>query len=128
MNIAEMTSSMSYANRLKCGAVVVKNRTAIALGYNGTPEGWDNNCEDENNVTKPEVMHAEENALTKLARSHESADGATMFITHAPCFQCAKLIYASGIKNVFYKHKYRLDEGIVFLEKCNVDIQQYRSE
>lgn len=158
MDVAERFARLSSAKRLQCGAIVVKDNRVISIGYNGTPEGWDNECEEriyitneekQNSyewivdnyphsdsgtsrpyklITRPEVMHAEENALTKLAKSHESAEGATMFITHAPCFQCAKLIYASGIKKVFYKHKYRLDEGIVFLEKCNVDIQQHNSE
>lgn len=122
MEIAETVSKMSYAKRLQVGAIVVKDNRIISIGYNGTPSGWDNNCEDENNKTKPEVIHAEANSIMKLASSNESGKGAVMFLTHAPCIDCAKLIYGSGIIQVYYKHKYRDQSGVEFLKKCNVII------
>ena len=120
MEIAETVSKMSYAKRLQVGAIVVKDNRIISIGYNGTPSGWDNNCEDENNKTKPEVIHAEANSIMKLASSNESGKGSVMFLTHAPCIDCAKLIYGSGIVQVYYKHKYRDQSGVEFLKKCNV--------
>jgi len=120
MEIAETVSKMSYAKRLQVGAIVVKDNRIISIGYNGTPALWDNNCEDENNKTKPEVIHAEANSIMKLARSNESGNGATIFLTHAPCIDCAKLIYGAGIIQVFYKHKYRDHSGVDFLEKCGI--------
>ena len=142
MNVAAEYSTLSRARRLKVGAIVVKDNRIISIGYNGTPPGWDNNCEDvvghvkddDGNVvetllkTKPEVLHAEENAIGKLARSHESGEGASMFITHAPCAQCAKLILVSGIREVFYRNKYRDDSGIVFLERSGIKVQQLEEE
>ena len=122
MEIAETVSKMSYAKRLQVGAIVVKDNRIISIGYNGQPAGWDNNCEDENNKTKPEVIHAEANSIMKLASSNESGKGAVMFLTHAPCIDCAKLIYGSGIIQVYYKHKYRDQSGVEFLKKCNVII------
>ena len=122
MEIAETVSKMSYAKRLQVGAIVVKDNRIISIGYNGTPSGWDNNCEDENNKTKPEVIHAEANSIMKLASSNESGKGSVMFLTHAPCIDCAKLIYGSGIVQVYYKHKYRDQSGVEFLKKCNVII------
>ena len=122
MEIAETVSKMSYAKRLQVGAIVVKDNRIISIGYNGTPAGWDNNCEDENNKTKPEVIHAEANSIMKLASSNESGMGSVMFLTHAPCIDCAKLIYGSGITQVYYKHKYRDQSGVEFLKKCNVII------
>lgn len=122
MEIAETVSKMSYAKRLQVGAIVVKDNRIISIGYNGTPSGWDNNCEDENNKTKPEVIHAEANSIMKLASSNESGMGSVMFLTHAPCIDCAKLIYGSGIVQVYYKHKYRDQSGVEFLKKCNVII------
>ena len=122
MEIAETVSKMSYAKRLQVGAIVVKDNRIISIGYNGQPAGWDNNCEDENNKTKPEVIHAEANSIMKLASSNESGKGAVMFLTHAPCIDCAKLIYGSGIVQVYYKHKYRDQSGVEFLKKCNVII------
>lgn len=122
MEIAETVSKMSYAKRLQVGAIVVKDNRIISIGYNGTPAGWDNNCEDENNKTKPEVIHAEANSIMKLASSNESGKGSVMFLTHAPCIDCAKLIYGSGITQVYYKHKYRDQSGVEFLKKCNVII------
>ena len=125
MEIAETVSKMSYAKRLQVGAIVVKDNRIISIGYNGTPSGWDNNCEDENNKTKPEVIHAEANSIMKLASSNESGKGSVMFLTHAPCIDCAKLIYGSGITQVYYKHKYRDQSGVEFLKKCNVIVELY---
>jgi len=137
MKVAVAYSALSHARRLKVGAIIVKDDRIISIGYNGTPPGWDNNCEDYHGldlkgnptlVTKPEVLHAEENAIGKLARSHESGQGATMFITHAPCAQCAKMILVSGIKRVFYQTMYRDDAGIKFLEKGGIEVQQLEQE
>lgn len=132
LDVAARYAELSQARRLKVGAVVVKDDRIISIGYNGTPSGWDNNCEDEvapaKLVTKPEVIHAEENAIAKLARSHESGDGATMFITHAPCAQCAKLILVSGIKAVYYRDVYRDDAGIKFLQQGGVHIEKVEKE
>lgn len=121
IDIAERISLLSSAKRLKVGAIIVKDHRIISIGYNGTPSGWDNTCEDENNKTKPEVIHAEMNCIQKLAKSNESGENSTMFITHAPCINCAKAIRGSGIKNVFYKNLYRSDEGLIFLNLCNVN-------
>ena len=133
MKAAEVYSQLSSARRLHVGCVVVKDNTIIGIGYNGMPSGWDNNCEDEIIIeedekfikglkTKPEVLHAETNALAKIAKSTNSSDGASMFITHAPCLDCAKLVYQSGIKSVYYRNSYRNTAGIDFLNKCNVEV------
>jgi dCMP deaminase len=133
MKAAEVYSQLSSAVRLQVGCVVVKDNTIIGIGYNGMPSGWDNNCEDEIIIeedekfikglkTKPEVLHAETNALAKIARSTNSSDGASMFITHAPCLDCAKLVYQSGIKSVYYRNSYKNTDGIDFLNKCNVEV------
>ena len=137
LDVAARYSQLSQARRLKVGAVVVKDDRIISIGYNGTPPGWDNNCEDYHGldlkgnptlVTKPQVLHAEENAIGKLARSHESGDGAAMFLTHAPCAQCAKLILVSGIRSVFYRDTYRDDSGVQFLIKGGIEVQQLKEE
>jgi dCMP deaminase len=131
MKVAEVYSELSSAKRLKVGAVIVKNDTIIGIGYNGMPSGWTNQCEDlttpiEGEVstlkTKPEVIHAESNAISKVARSTNSTEGSYMFVTHAPCLDCAKLIHQSGISRVYYKNVYRNDDGVKFLEKCGVKI------
>jgi dCMP deaminase len=133
MKAAEVYSQLSSAVRLQVGCVVVKDNTLIGIGYNGMPSGWDNNCEDEIIIeedekfikglkTKPEVLHAETNALAKIARSTNSSDGASIFITHAPCLDCAKLVYQSGIKSVYYRNSYKNTDGIDFLNKCNVEV------
>jgi dCMP deaminase len=131
ITIASTVATMSTARRLQVGAIVVKDDRVISMGYNGMPSGWDNNCEDEicwpNGeikflTTKPEVLHAETNAIAKLARSNESGLGATMFITHSPCLDCAKLVYQSGINTVYYRNSYRSEEGIQFLEKAGVEV------
>ena len=135
MDAAEVYSRLSTAKRLQVGCVVVKDNTIIGIGYNGMPSGWDNNCEEEFIVeedekfikslkTKPEVLHAETNALAKIARSTNSSDGASMFITHAPCIDCAKLVYQSGINSVYYRNSYKNTEGLDFLKKCNIKIEQ----
>ena len=129
MNIAEATAELSSARRLKVGSVIVRDNQILATGYNGTPSGWDNSCEvtlaDGTTVTKEIVIHAESNAVSKIARSTESSLGATMFCTHAPCLQCAKLIYQSGIKGLYYRNTYRDTTGIEFLEKSGVVIERY---
>jgi len=132
MDWAARTAQLSHARRLQVGAVIVKDDSVISYGYNGMPAGWDNNCEDELHqpvgrvdlVTKPEVLHAESNAIAKLARSTNSGLGATMFVTHAPCLDCAKLIYQSGISSVLYRNSYRDASGVTFLEKSGVTITQ----
>jgi len=120
MDTAERFASLSTAKRLQVGAIVVKDNRIISIGYNGMPSGWDNECEDHTNKTKPEVVHAEANAIAKLARSTESGLGSEMYVTHAPCIECAKQIYTAGVTKVYYKNKYRSDDGIGFLVKCGV--------
>jgi len=124
MECAEIFSKLSTAKRLKVGAIIVKNERIISIGYNGTPEGWCNDCEDECNKTKPEVIHSEMNCINKLAKSTESGENATMFITHSPCIECAKSIYGAGITQIYYKNKYRDDSGINFLLKCGISVFQ----
>lgn len=132
MEMAESVSKLSHAKRLQVGAVVVKDNRVISFGYNGTPRGWDNNCElvDEDGKlsTRKEVIHAEMNAIAKLAKSTESGEGAEMFITHAPCMECAKLIFQSGISRVYYKNKYRTAEGIDFLRISQVTVTELINE
>ena len=127
-DIAKRVAELSSARRLKCGAIIVRDDRIISIGYNGMPAGWDNNCEfeqaDGSLVTRPEVLHAESNAIAKLAKSNDSGDGADIFITHSPCIQCAKLIYQSGIGRVYFGDHYRLDDGIRFLKQSNVEIIQ----
>ncbi len=124
IRVAEVYASLSTAKRLQVGAIVVKGNRVISIGYNGMPSGWDNNCEDENYKTRPEVLHAETNAIAKLAKSNESGLDAAMFITHAPCLDCAKLIYQSGISNVYYRNAYRETTGVEFLLKSGVEVEQ----
>jgi dCMP deaminase len=129
MGIADLTSKLSYAKRLHVGAVIVKGNQIIGTGYNGMPTGWENNCEltleDGTLKTKPEVLHAESNAIAKVSRSTESSEGATLFCTHAPCIDCAKLIYQAGISTVYYRDHYRDDSGLMFLSQGNVNVHQY---
>jgi len=131
MDVAERFAQLSSATRLQVGAIVVKDDRIISIGYNGMPTGWDNCCEDvvrEDEVgfqvtkTKAEVLHAETNAIAKLAKSGESGLGATMFVTHAPCIDCAKLVYQSGIATVYYKNEYRSTQGLEFLDKSGVEV------
>jgi len=132
MDTAERFAQLSSARRLHVGAIVVKDDRIISIGYNGMPSGWDNNCEEEfvNEVGDPvlkskvEVLHAETNAIAKLAKSNESGLGATMFVTHAPCLDCAKLIWQSGIGSVLYRNSYRDTAGIDFLEKCKINVNK----
>jgi len=157
MKTAKIFADLSTAEKLKVGAIVVKDNRIVSIGYNGTPAGWDNTCEDvewcsgggwlspeeieegwpyegtytdsAGNVmsgryrlkTKPEVIHAERNSLDKLARDNEGGNGAYMFITHAPCLECAKSIFGAGIKEVFYSEEYRSVDGLEFLKKCNIN-------
>jgi dCMP deaminase len=129
---AQTFAELSSARRLHVGAIVVKDDRIISIGYNGMPAGWDNNCEDETRYedggiilkTKPEVLHAETNAIAKLAKSTESGFGADIFITHAPCLDCAKLIYQSGIRAVYYGKDYRDSAGVNFLLKSGVTVEQ----
>ena len=138
MDWALRVAELSYAKRLQVGAVIVKDDTVISYGYNGMPAGWDNNCEmhprvvDPNTyeivekkdilVTRPEVLHAESNAIAKLAKSHNSGLGAELFVTHSPCIQCAKLIYQSGISRVYFGEHYRDDTGVKFLKQSGVEV------
>lgn len=145
LETAEVYSRLSKARKLQVGAIIVKDNRVISIGYNGTPAGWDNNCEEEINITedcyldnggpsypittislktKPEVIHAEANAIAKLARSNESGLDSIMYITHAPCFDCAKLIFAAGIKKVYFRKHYRNEDGIYFLKKCYVGVEK----
>ena len=132
MKTAEIFSELSHAKRLHVGAIVVKDDRIISIGYNGMPAGWDNNCEDviqhsddtTSLKTKPEVLHAETNAIAKLARSSESGLGADIFITHSPCLDCAKLIFQSGIKRVWFREQYRSTEGVDFLTKSGVSVEK----
>ena len=131
MKAAEVYAELSSATRLHVGCVVVKDNTIIGIGYNGMPSGWDNNCEVEIHEedlgnsylkTRPEVLHAETNAIAKVAKSTNSTDGADMFITHAPCLECAKLIHQAGIKNIWFDKHYRDESGINFLQRCNIGV------
>ncbi len=121
--MAQIWAENSYCERRKVGALIVKDKTIISDGYNGTPSGFENVCEDENGVTKPYVLHAEANAITKIARMNNSSEGATMYVTASPCIECAKLIIQSGIKRVVYSEKYRLEDGINLLRKAGVVVE-----
>jgi dCMP deaminase len=151
MKAAEVYSQLSSAKRLQVGCVVVKDNTIIGIGYNGMPAGWDNDCEYKEYPdkwsgrheymdldyplqepdgtyyklkTKPEVLHAETNSLAKIARSTNSSEGAALFVTHAPCLDCAKIIHQAGINSVYYRNTYRSTDGIDFLEKCNINVKK----
>ena len=152
MDVAQRFAELSTARRLHVGAIVVKDDRIISIGYNGMPAGWDNDCENTEYVSsdeqipspdemkrlgftgtdqgwyrlksKPEVLHAETNAIAKLAKSTESGDGAVLFVTHSPCLDCAKLIFQSGIRSVFYRNSYRSTDGVSFLERSGVTVEQ----
>jgi len=143
MKAAEVYSQLSSARRLQVGCVVVKDNTIIGIGYNGMPSGWDNNCEQRTYIeldekyqfldedgshyslkTRPEVLHAETNAIAKVARSTNSSDGASLFVTHAPCIDCAKIIHQAGISSVYYRNSYRDEVGVKFLQKCKITVEQ----
>lgn len=146
MKTAKTFAELSHARRLHVGAIVVKDDRIISIGYNGMPAGWDNNCEYEEEIlqsefgkgnwlektgrlkTRPEVLHAETNAIAKLARSTESGLGADIFITHSPCLDCAKLIYQSGINRVYYGENYRDDTGVKFLQESGIEVIQVEGE
>lgn len=132
MRTAQTFAELSSAQRLKVGAIVVKDDRIVSIGYNGMPAGWSNVCEDVTEdgtlKTKPEVLHAESNAIAKLAKSNESGDGASLFITHSPCLECAKLIYQSGIKHVVYSQSYRSDLGLEFLSRSGVTLEQLQNQ
>ncbi|MBQ7157083.1 MAG: dCMP deaminase family protein [Bacteroidaceae bacterium] len=122
LRMARIWSENSYCQRRKVGALIVKDKMIISDGYNGTPSGFENVCEDDNNVTKPYVLHAEANAITKIARSSNSSDGATLYVTASPCIECAKLIIQAGIKRVVYSEKYRLEDGIDLMRRAGIEI------
>jgi dCMP deaminase len=132
MKITKNVAEMSYANRLKVGSILVKDDAIISYGWNGMPAGWDNVCEYtvddakgyDTGKTKPEVIHSEANCLSKVAKSVVSAKGSTMFLTHSPCMDCAKQIFTAGIKKVYFGNNYRSDDGINFLKKCKVEVEQ----
>lgn len=147
MDVAERFAKLSSAKRLQVGAIIVKDDRIISIGYNGMPSGWDNNCESKiyanewsidnnhweyqeedgtvyNLVTKVEVIHAEANAIAKLAKGSESGNESTMFLTHAPCIDCAKQIYTTGVKKVFYRNSYRDSKGVEFLQNCKVEVEK----
>ena len=124
MTTAETFGALSSAKRLKVGAIIVRDNRILSIGYNGMPSGWTNICEDDNNATKKEVLHAESNCLMKLARSSESGLGADIYITHAPCMECAKLVYGAGISRVFYRTEYKSTDGTNFLSACNVEVER----
>ena len=117
LRMANIWAENSYCQRRQVGALIVKNKMIISDGYNGTPAGFENVCEDENNLTKPYVLHAEANAITKIARSNNNSEGATMYVTDAPCIECAKLIIQAGIKKVIYSRQYRLTDGTDLLKR-----------
>ena len=123
LRMARIWSENSYCVRRQVGALVVKDKMVISDGYNGTPSGFENVCEDDNNITKPYVLHAEANAITKLARSSNNSDGATIYITASPCIECAKLIIQAGIKRVVYGEQYRLTDGIELLERAGIQVE-----
>ncbi len=122
MRMARTWAQNSYCQRRQVGALLVKNQMIISDGYNGTPSGFENHCEDDNNVSKPYVLHAEANAITKVARSNNSSDGATLYVTASPCIECSKLIIQAGIKRVVYGELYRLMDGVELLERAGIEV------
>ena len=140
MDVAKLYAERSHAQRIQVGCIIVKDNRVLSIGINGMPSGWDNSCETKvihdygtrspvyKLVTKPEVLHAETNAIAKIARSSESCEGATLYTTCAPCLHCAKLIYQAGITRVIYGHKYKSNKGLTFLEKCNIIVNTTNEE
>ena len=124
LRMAQIWAENSYCKRRKVGALLVKNNMIISDGYNGTPSGFENICEDENGVTKPYVLHAEANAITKVAKSGNSSEDATLYVTASPCIECAKLIIQAGIKRVVYRDEYRLDDGPDLLKQAGIEVEQ----
>ena len=128
LKMADIWAQNSYCKRRQVGAILVKDKMIISDGYNGTPSGFENICEDENNKTKPYVLHAEANAITKVAKSNNSSEGATMYVTSSPCLECAKLIIQAGIKRVVFTDSYRLEDGIDLLKRAKIEVIQVESE
>jgi len=128
LKMAAIWAQNSYCNRRKVGALLIKDKMIISDGYNGTPSGFENVCEDENGKTKPYVLHAEANAITKVAKSNNSSEGATLYVTSSPCLECAKLIIQAGIKRVVFTDNYRLDDGIILLKNANIEVRQVEIE
>lgn len=128
LSMAGVWAENSYCQRRKVGALIVKDRMIISDGYNGTPCGFENVCEDENGITKPYVLHAEANAITKVAKSNNSSDGATLYVTAAPCVECAKLIIQSGIKRVVYRDAYRVTDGLDLMARAGIELLQIPAE
>ena len=124
LQMAAIWAQNSYCKRRQVGALIVKDRMIISDGYNGTPSGFENICEDENGVTKPYVLHAEANAISKVAKSGNSAEGATLYITASPCMECAKLIIQSGIRRVVYRDEYRLTDGVDLLRRAGIEVEK----
>lgn len=124
LEMARIWAANSYCRRRQVGALLVKDKMIISDGYNGTPSGFENVCEDENDKTKPYVLHAEANAITKVAKSSNSSDGATLYVTAAPCIECAKLIIQAGIRRVVYTDEYRLEDGINLLRRAGVEVEK----
>ncbi|OJV35904.1 MAG: CMP deaminase [Bacteroidales bacterium 36-12] len=123
MRMARIWAENSYCERRKVGALLVKNKMIISDGYNGTPSGFENKCEDENNNSKAYVLHAEANAISKIARSHNSSDGATLYVTASPCIECSKLIIQAGIKRVIYGEEYRIMDGVDLLKRAGIEVE-----
>lgn len=124
LKMADIWSQNSYCKRRQVGALIVKNQMIISDGYNGTPSGFENVCEDEDNKTKPYVLHAEANAITKVAKSGNSSNEATLYVTSSPCLECSKLIIQAGIKRVVFTESYRLEDGINLLKRADIDVKQ----
>lgn len=124
LKMAAIWAQNSYCKRRKVGALLVKDKMIISDGYNGTPSGFENECEDENNLTKAYVLHAEANAITKVAKSGNSSQGATLYVTSSPCLECSKLIIQAGIKRVVFSESYRLEDGINLLKRADIDVEQ----
>lgn len=122
LRMATVWAENSYCIRRQVGALLVKDKMIISDGYNGTPSGFENICEDENNKTKPYVLHAEANAITKIAKSHNSSEGATLYVTSSPCLECAKLIIQAGIRRVVFSESYRVNDGVELLERAKVEV------
>lgn len=128
LRMAHIWAENSYCIRRKVGALIVKDKMIISDGYNGTPSGFENVCEDEQNITLPYVLHAEANAITKIARSNNNSENATLYVTDAPCIECAKLIIQAGIKRVIYNRNYRIEDGINLLKRAGITVEQIELE
>ncbi|MCI7142745.1 MAG: dCMP deaminase family protein [Paraprevotella sp.] len=125
LRMARIWSENSYCQRRRVGALIVKDKRIISDGYNGTPSGFENVCEDEDHLTKPYVLHAEANAITKIARSNNNSDGSTLYVTDSPCVECSKLIIQAGIRRVVYAREYRLTDGIELLRRAGIEVEYH---